>query len=364
MQSDTKKNNTGPYHEKLGQLVEVMLAERASDLHFSVGYPPVLRVEGLLLPYTQMPLLTDEDTKGFLSVMLPNEDVEEFIRNFESDFSYTSSHENVRFRCNAAFQKGSISIAMRLIPHEIKSIGELNLPPVLETFTTKKQGFFLVVGPVGQGKSTTLAAMIEHINQTRAENIITVEDPIEFIYEPKQCMIHQREVKVDTKSFYVALNSTFRQDVDVILLGEMRGRETVATAVTAAETGHLVYSTLHTNNAVQTIHRIIDTFPAEQQGQIRMQLASCLTGVFSQRLVPRIAGGLVPAYELLVNTKAVSNMIREDRIHEIGTLIETGAEQGMISINTSLAELVRRGEITMEHAYETTMDPKDLERLL
>lgn len=356
--------HVSPYAEKLDELVNIMFSERASDLHFSVGYPPVLRVEGLLLPYTQMPVLTEADTQGYLGVLLPEKEHEVFARDFESDFSFTAEAGTVRFRCNAAKQKGTTSIAMRLIPNEIKTLEELNLPPVLESFADKKQGFFLVVGPVGQGKSTTLAAMIEHINKTRAENIITIEDPIEFMYEPKQCMIHQREVKVDTKSFYAALNSTFRQDVDVILLGEMRGRETISTAVTAAETGHLVFSTLHTNNAAQTIHRIIDTFPAEQQDQIRLQLAASLTGVFSQRLVPRIAGGLMPAYELLVNTKAVSNMIREDRVHEINTLIETGAEQGMISINTSLAELVRRGEITIEHAYETTMDPKDLERLL
>lgn len=348
----------------LGELVDIMLSERASDLHISAGYPPIVRVEGLLVPVQQMAVLTDADVRGFLEVILDAEEVADFEKSWEADFSYTVEPKNIRFRCNAAIQKGSISITMRIIPREIKSLAELSLPPVLETFANKRQGFFLVVGPVGHGKSTTLAAMVELINQSRAENIITIEDPIEYIYEPKQCMIHQREVKIDTKSFYAALNSTFRQDVDVILLGEMRGRETIAAAVTAAETGHLVFSTLHTNNASQTIHRIIDSFPAEQQEQIRLQLASCLTGIFSQRLVPRIAGGLVPAYELLMNTKAVANMIREERVHEINTLIETGAEQGMISINASLAELVRRGVITMEHAYETTTDPKDLERLM
>lgn len=358
----TSHDNT--YLALLTELVEVMLAERASDLHFSEGYPPIIRVEGLLIPVQKKEILTGVDVQGVLEVLLKEEEVKDFQKNWEADFSYTVVEKQIRFRCNAAIQKGSVSITMRIIPKEIKTFTELNLPPVLETFANKRQGFFLVVGPVGHGKSTTLASMVELINTTRAENIITIEDPIEYIYEPKQCMIHQREVKIDTKSFYAALNSTFRQDVDVILLGEMRGRETISAAVTAAETGHLVFSTLHTNNASQTIHRIIDSFPAEQQEQIRLQLASCLTGIFSQRLVPRIAGGLVPAYELLVNTKAVANMIREDRVHEINTLIETGAEQGMISINTSLAELVRRGIVSMEHAYETTTDPKDLERLL
>jgi twitching motility protein PilT len=220
------------------------------------------------------------------------------------------------------------------------------------------------VGPVGQGKSTTLAALVELINVTRSEHIVTIEDPIEFIYEPKKSLIDQREVRVDTADFHVALHSAFRQDVDVILVGEMRGPETIATAVTAAETGHLVLSTLHTNSASQTIDRIIDTFPAAQQDQIRIQLAGSLLGIFSQRLIPRIAGGLVPAYELLINNSAVSNLIRERRTHEIQTVIETGSEFGMIEMNRSLAELVQKGEITVENAFAHSLSPKGLERLL
>jgi len=238
------------------------------------------------------------------------------------------------------------------------------LPQTIEQFAAREQGFFLVVGPVGQGKTTTLAALIEKINQERTEHVVTIEDPIEYLFENKRSLIDQREVRIDTVDFQVALQSVFRQDVDVVMIGEMRTPETISTAVTAAETGHLVLSTLHTNNAVQTIDRIIDVFPAAQQDQIRIQLASSLAGIFSQRLVPRIAGGLIPAYELLLNNTAVSNLIREKRTHEIQTVIETGVDEGMIDMNRSLAELVRAGEITVESAYSRSIAPKTLERLL
>jgi twitching motility protein PilT len=222
----------------------------------------------------------------------------------------------------------------------------------------------LVVGPVGQGKSTTLAAMIEKINNERAERIITIEDPIEYQYVEKKSTIHQREIRLDTENFKTALTSVFREDVNVILLGEMRDAETMSAAVTAAETGHMVFSTLHTNNAAQTIDRIIDSFPASQQDQIRVQLSSSLTGIFSQRLIPRISGGQVPAYELLINNSAVSNLIREKRTHEINTVIETGMESGMIDMNRCLADLVRRGEISIENAYLHAINPKVLEKLI
>jgi len=270
----------------------------------------------------------------------------------------------MRFRGNTYYRQGMLSIALRIIPRAIKTLAELNLPPILESFARKLQGFFLLVGPTGQGKTTTLASMIELINQTRAEHILTIEDPIEYIFESKRSIIDQREVRTDTLDFRDALTAMFREDMNVCLLGEMRDPDTISTAVTAAETGHLIFSTLHTNNASQTIDRIIDSFPAEQQDQIRIQLAGSLNGIFSQRLIPRISGGLIPACELLINNSAVSNLIRERRSHEIPTVIETGLSEGMIDMNRCLAELVRRGEITVESAYQHSLNPKILEKLI
>ena len=238
------------------------------------------------------------------------------------------------------------------------------MPPILGDIARRKQGFFLVVGPVGQGKSTTLSAMIDIINNEQARNIITIEDPIEHVYIPNKSIINQREVGIDTEDFHIALKSVFREDVNVIMVGEMRTPETIATAVTAAETGHLVFSTLHTNNASQTIDRIIDSFPGNQQDQIRSQLSASLVGIFSQRLVPKITGGLIPAYELLLNNNAVSNLIREKRTHEIDVVIETGAESGMVDLNHSLMELVRSGEISIETANQYSLNPQGLERMI
>lgn len=253
---------------------------------------------------------------------------------------------------------------MRLVPKRIRTLEELGLPTVLGDFARRQQGFFLVVGPVGHGKSTTLAAMIDIINSERSDHIVTIEDPIEYMFEPKKSMINQREVRIDTKDFHTALVELFRQDVDVAMIGEMRGQETIGTAVTAAETGHLVLSTLHTNSAAQTIDRIIDSFPPAQQDQVRIQLSSSLLGIFSQRLVQRVSGGLVPAYELLINTKAVANLIREGRTHEIDSVIETGSDHGMVDMNRSLAELVQKGDITVETARMHSLNPTLLERLL
>ena len=295
--------------------------------------------------------------------MLNEEQVARFKSEQELDFAY-QIESGARFRGNVFYERGSVSIALRLIPKEIRSIQELNLPEVIETFARKTQGFFLVVGPVGQGKTTTLASLVELINQERTEHIVTIEDPIEYLFEPKQSLVDQREVKIDTKSFSAALTSAFRQDIDVLMVGEMRDAATMAAAVTAAETGHLVFSTLHTNNAAQTIDRIIDTFPADQQDQIRLQLSASLAGIFSQRLVPRISGGLIPCYELLVNNKAVANLIRERRTHELNTVIETSSNEGMIDMNRCLADLVSRGEITVESAYQHSLSPKVLDRLV
>jgi len=351
------------YKKELIELIEIVVQEGASDLHLSEGKEPIIRVSGSLLPLIKKPKLSANDTLGFVTELLKPEQKKLFLETQEVDFSFAYK-DRIRFRGNAFFQQGTISVALRLIPREIKPLEELNLPPILAEFTKREQGFFLLVGPVGQGKSTTLASLIEMINQERAEHIVTIEDPIEYLFEQKKSLIDQREVRIDTEDFPVALRQVFRQDVDVIMIGEMRSPETISTAVTAAETGHLVFSTLHTNNAAQTIDRIIDSFPSGQQEQIRIQLAGSLAGIFSQRLIPRISGGLVPAYELLINNAAVANLIREKRSHEINTVIETGADQGMIDMNRSLADLVRRGEITVENAFMRSLNPKVLERLV
>ncbi len=347
----------------LQELIEETVKEGASDLHLLAGRHPVIRVSGQLTPLVKRPLLTPADTEAFVAEFLNAEDQKLFTEQREIDFSY-GYRETARFRGNAYFGKGQIGIALRLIPRKIPTLKELRLPEILLDFTKKRQGFFLVVGPMGHGKSTTLASLIEQINETRSEHIMTIEDPIEYVYEEKLSIIDQREVRVDTHDFKSALTALFREDVNVALIGEMRELETISSAVTAAETGHLVFSTLHTNSAAQTIDRIIDIFPPGQQDQIRLQLAGSLSGIFSQRLVPRVAGGLIPACELLIANAAVSNLIRDKRTHEINTLIETGLAQGMIDMNRSLAELVRQGEVTAENALRYSTNPDLLQRLL
>jgi twitching motility protein PilT len=346
----------------LDKLIDIVTKEGGSDLHLSEGRNPVIRVAGFLIPLAEEKVLTRADIEGFVSVMVPEKAKQDFLDKKEVDFGY--SHESARFRGNAFFRLGKMSVALRLIPKRIRTLEELNLPPILKVFTEKQQGFFIVVGPAGQGKSTTLATMIDMINESRLEHIVTIEDPIEYLFEQKKAIIDQREVSIDTNDFHTALWNVFRQDVDVVMIGEMRDPNTVATAVTAAETGHLVYSTLHTNTAAQTIDRIIDSFPADQQSQIRVQLAGSLAGIFSQRLIPRISGGLIPVYELLINNNAVANLIRDKRVHEINAVIETSSQDGMIDLNRSLALLVQNGEITIENAYLYSTNPKTLEKML
>ena len=350
------------YKKELEELILNVIHENGSDLHLGAGRVPAIRVAGELIFLVKHEPLTNEDMKGILGEMLDKEKLATFLEEQEYDFSYDFRGES-RLRGNAFFQKGMINLAMRLVP-KVQSLPDLNLPEVLANLSRKKQGFFLVVGPVGQGKSTTISSMINLINNEQTRHIITIEDPIEYVYTPNKSMINQREIGIDTKDFSSALKSVFREDVNVIMIGEMRTPETISTAVTAAETGHLVFSTLHTNNASQTIDRIIDSFPGGQQDQIRVQLASSLLGIFSQRLIPRISGGLIPAYELLLNNNAVSNLIREKRTHEIDVVIETGMEGGMIDLNHSLLDLVRKGEITIENAYQYSLNPKGLERMM
>jgi len=349
------------YKKFIDELLKNLVDQDASDLHLGAGRKPAMRVNGQLLFLVNSNVLTNEDMIGILNFILGESRTQKFLDDKEADFSY-SQNSAVHLRGNAFFQRGLICVAIRLLP-KTKTIEELNLPQILKTFTQKKQGFFLVVGPVGQGKSTTLSTMINLINKESSEHIVTIEDPIEFIYQQDKSIVDQREIGADTKDYPYALKAVFREDINVILIGEMRNYETMAAAVTAAETGHLVFSTLHTNNAAQTIDRIIDSFPANQQDQIRLQLSSSLLGIFSQRLVPRITGGRVPAYELLINNTAIANLIREKRTHEINTVIETSSGEGMVDMNRSLIELVQKGEISMESAYQYSINPKALERM-
>jgi twitching motility protein PilT len=351
------------YKKEFDELISVMQKEDASDLHLGEDRQPTLRVSGFLVPLVNHPTLSRQDIKSVLDQVLSPEKKEIFLEKKEVDFAYNHD-ETTRLRGNAFFQLGRICIAFRLIPRRIKSFEELNLPKILDTFTTKQQGFFLVVGPTGQGKSTTLATLIDKINNERLEHIITIEDPVEYVFESKKSIIDQREVMHDTPDFHTALIGMFRQDPDVLMIGEMRAPSDISAAVTAAETGHLVFSTLHTNTAAQTIDRIIDSFDKEQQKQISSQLANSLLGIFSQRLIPRVSGGLVPACELLINNSAVANLIRENRIHEINSIIETSGDQGMIDLNRYLSGLVRDGEITIENAYQYSQNVKGLDHLL
>lgn len=344
-------------------LLDTVISEGGSDLHITVGYHPIIRIAGSLISLVQQPILSGDDAESMLRSVLPDSRWELFKEKQSIDFSYAHKDKS-RFRINGYIVQGSVAIALRLIPHEIRTFEDLHLPPVLDIFTQRTQGFFMVVGPVGQGKSTTLAAIIDRINKTRTDHIVTIEDPIEYIFEQGKSLIHQREVHVDAPDFHSALQAAFREDVNVIMVGEMRDKETISSAVTAAETGHLVLSTLHTNNASQTIDRIIDMFPSTQQKQVRVQLAGSLAGIFSQRLIPSISGGLIPAYELLLNNSAVANLIREDRTSEIQTIIQTSSQDGMVDMDRTLAELVRRGKVTIEHAYEHASDTKTFEQYL
>ncbi len=349
--------------KRLGELLDLVVKEGGSDIHIFAGGPPMLRVAGSLVSIAKYQSLTNEETEAMLKSIVPESRWNSFQEKQTIDLSYAHKAD-ARFRVNGYRVQGATALALRLVPHSISTFAELNLPPILEVFTQREQGFFLCVGPVGQGKSTTLAAMIDRINDSRAEHILTIEDPVEYLFTPKRSLVHQREVHIDVPDFHTALQSAFREDVDVIMVGEMRDYETISSAVTAAETGHLVFSTLHTNNAAQTIDRIIDMFPSEQQAQVRVQLAGSLAGIFSQRLIPRVSGGLIPAYELLINNNAVATLIRDSRTHELGSVIQTSSQEGMIDMDRALAELVHRGEITVEHAYEHAMDPKTFERYL
>jgi twitching motility protein PilT len=350
------------YKSELNELVLTLVKEEGSDLHLIVGAPPVLRVNSELINLLHKEPLKSEDTVNFLRAMVSERMFNDFVIKQELDFSFEHLGE-YRLRGNAYFQKGLVGVSLRLVPKP-RTFEELQLPAILSEIAHEKQGLFLVVGPVRQGKSTTLATMVNEINSTERKHIVTIEDPIEYVFENDKSVIDQREIGMDTSSFHLALKQAFRQDVDVIMLGEMRDIDTISAAVTAAETGHLVLSTLHTNSASQTINRIIDSFPAEQQEQVRLQLASSLLGVVSQRLIPSVSGAMLPAYELLLNNTAVANLIRDDRVHEIDIVIETGRDQGMIDFNRNLSEMVRAGKISLDVAMANSRNPRALEKMI
>jgi twitching motility protein PilT len=341
-----------------------VVAQKASDLHITAGAPPTLRERGSLVPIEGYPVLTPTDTREIVYAILSNSQRQRLETEWQLDFSY-SIPGYARFRVNAYMQKGSIGAAFRLIPNETVPIEKLGLPPVIREFSCKPRGLVLVTGPTGSGKSTTLASLINEINETRDEHIMTIEDPIEFLHSHKRCLVNQRELGADAQTFALALKAALRQDPDVILVGEMRDMETIGTALTAAETGHLVFATLHTQDAPQTVDRIIDVFPSHQQGQVRMQLAVGLQGIVTQTLVPTADGmGRAVAAEVLIPTAGIRNLIREGKTHQIYSAIQTGGNVGMQTMDTSLAALVRAGKITLATAESRSSNPTELRKLV
>ncbi len=335
----------------------------ASDLHLLNNAYPMIRVDGCLKAIPNTEILTEETLKTLVGEMMTQEQRTFFLQNKELDFSVSLGNQ-ARFRVNAYIQRGAMSAALRLIPQRIRSIEELGLPQICYNFTSLKAGLVLVTGPTGHGKSSSLAAMIEEINTTRFEHIVTVEDPIEYMYENKKSIVSQREIGQDTNSWKNALKSILREDPDVVLVGEMRDYETISSVLTIAETGHLVFATLHTSSASQTIDRIVDVFPDFQQNQVRMQLSSILEAVISQRLLPAQGGGRVPAVEILLGTSAVKTNIREGKTHLIDNIIQTSREAGMLSMEASLADLVQKGRISLETAQTWSLKPNELMRIL
>ncbi len=348
---------------RIENLLQEVIDKKASDLHLQVGLQPMLRVDGELIAMHDLPQLDEETVEGLIYSVVDEEQKQILNKDKELDFSFAFGDLG-RFRVNAFHERGNLAAAMRLIPNEIRTLEELGMPKMMSDFTDYPRGLVLVTGPTGSGKSTTLAAMIDRINTERSAHIITIEDPIEYTHKSKKSVMVQREVHYDTYSFAAALRSSLRQDPDVVLIGEMRDLETIAAAITIAETGHLVLATLHTNSASQSIDRMIDVFPPHQQQQIRVQLASILQGICSQRLVPAIGGGRVVATEVLVANSAVRNIIREGKTHQLESVIQTGSDQGMQSMDKTLVSLIRSGKITYDEAKAVAVDIAELDRLM
>ncbi len=344
-------------------LLEEIVRKNASDLHLQVGLPPMMRLDGVLAPFPGYNPLNAEEVEYLVFVILDDDQQKILIKDKEFDFSFAFGDLG-RFRVNAFHERGNLAASLRLIPNQIKTITELGMPPVIQSFADFPRGLVLVTGPTGSGKSTTLAALIDKINSEKAQHIITIEDPIEFTHKSKRSAIVQREVHYDTYSFSAALRSSLRQDPDVVLIGEMRDLETISAAITIAETGHLVFATLHTNSAAQSIDRMIDVFPPHQQPQVRSQLANILQGICAQRLVPAIGGGRVVAAEVMVANPAIRNIIREGKTHQLDTVIQTGSDQGMQTMDRTLVKLVQSGVVTYDDAREFAVDLVEFERLM
>lgn len=340
---------------ELNKLLSLTLERNASDLHLVVGEPPIIRVDSALMRLEDFEVLSKDTIEDLAAVLLHDGQRELFNKQMDVDLSYAFK-DNTRFRVNLYRQQGMASIAFRLIPNTIKTLEELNLPPTLRKFTEPKQGLVLVVGPTGHGKSTASASLINTINNTRSEHILTIEDPVEFMFTPKKSIISQREVNLDTPSFAQALRAALREDINVVLVGEIRDLDSISAALTLAETGHLIFATMHTNDAAQSVDRIVDVFPGDQQEQIRTQLASVLLGIVSLRLMPKIGGGRVPAYEIMLMNHAVRNVIRDNKIYQINNIIQTSYEEGMVALDRSLASLVKQGIVELEVAQDFVAD--------
>ena len=344
-------------------LLEEVVKKKASDLHLQVGLPPMLRVDGALAPVQAADVLTEETVETLIFAILDEDQKQILLKDKEFDFSFAFGDLG-RFRVNAFHERGNLAAALRLIPSDILTIEQLGLPPVVTKFAEYPRGLVLVTGPTGSGKSTSLAALIHKINMEQSRHIITIEDPIEYTHKSKKSVIVQREVHYDTYSFSAALRSALREDPDVVLIGEMRDLETIASAITIAETGHLVFATLHTNSAAQSIDRMVDVFPPHQQPQIRAQLSNILMAICAQRLVPAIGGGRIAAAEILIATPAVRNIIREGKTHQLDAVIQTGAEFGMQSMDKTLVGLIHTGTISYDEARNYAVDQDELDRLM